>query len=531
MKKKIIALLCAAAALQSLYIVSAEYKDTDLKSAIDSAIKWKEDNDSPFYNSGSYGSDFYVMALKRMGKSYDYGSYLANLDGIAAGYGVEHNATDMQRTVLATLAAGGDAGNVGGRDLVADATYYRNATAPMDKDGVDGYSWALIALDSNLYETPDWAVMNRNQIIAGMLSHQNTDGSFGGSVYSTASAIIALAPYYETSGAYTITQTQTGYTVDLSPHDAVESALGYLSNEQKREGDWGDLKSTAMTVIALDTMGINSDGDSRFTSGKGTAFEGMMLYQNRDGGFTNDSGRSDGDATSLALCAMTSRLRKIQGKSNLFAFYVNDSVTFETPQASTGNTASSNSGSSVSKPTVTVRPKVTVKPSASRIPSATIKPKTIKPKTSTFPIVTMKPTKTTTPMEQVTPEPKQSPKATKKPALVGPPEMPGPLETQEPDSGINKNGDSNSKSSGSVAVAVISIILVLAVLAALALLYVKNKYFKKKNTAAMRHEKYSRQGKERQKQKHQPQRRTSQHRHYEERERYRARRKYDRRRY
>ena len=32
------------------------------------------------------------MALNRMGKNYDYSRYLAGLDGVAAGYGEEHNA-------------------------------------------------------------------------------------------------------------------------------------------------------------------------------------------------------------------------------------------------------------------------------------------------------------------------------------------------------------------------------------------------------------------------------------------------------
>lgn len=46
--------------------------------------------------------------------------------------------------------------------------------------------------------------------------------------------------------------------IDLSPKDAVEDALNYLSTEQDKDGDWGDLESTAMTVIALDTLGVNA---------------------------------------------------------------------------------------------------------------------------------------------------------------------------------------------------------------------------------------------------------------------------------
>ena len=82
-----------------------------------------------------------------MGKNYDYSRYLAGLDGVAAGYGEEHNASSMQRTVLATIASGGDPRNVGGRDLVADGIYYRDNVSPLGKEGADGYSWGLIALD------------------------------------------------------------------------------------------------------------------------------------------------------------------------------------------------------------------------------------------------------------------------------------------------------------------------------------------------------------------------------------------------
>lgn len=510
MNKKIIAVLCASALALPALCVNAEYKESDLKDAINEAIEWKDENDSPFYSIGSNSSNLYITALKRMGKNYDYAAYLSGLEGIAAGYGSEHNASDMQRTALAVMSAGGDAQNVGGRDLIADSTYYRDASAPIDKDGVDGYSWALIALDSNSYQTPEWAIKNRNDIIVGILSHQNTDGSFDSSVYSTASAITALAPYYETSGEYTITQNQTGWTFDLSPRDAVENALNYLSGTQTKDGDWGDLRSTAMTVIALDTMGIDCNGDDRFTARKGTAFDGLMSYQERDGGFAQDGNKSDGEATSYALCALTSHLRKVQGKSTLFNMSINDAITFEAPatQKPSSGTSSSSGSSSGSSSSST----------ATKKPTATTKA-TTKPQTTKNPVKTMQPTRTTTPQSLASPKPSATPRPTKRPALVGPVEMPGPMQPTDPPE-FENGGNHTDKTSNMPAVPIaVGIAAVLALGAFVILLYLnkKGKFLKKKNKSKEIYRAKSH-------------RKTEQHRRFDEREKYKRRKKYEKRR-
>lgn len=414
MKKKVIAVLCASAMVLPAFGAKAEYTENDLKTAIREAIDWKNDEDNPYYSIGTESSNMYIIALKRLNWNFDYNSYLVGLDGIAAGYDSRHKASDMQKTALAADASGGDARNIGGRDLIADGVYYRDNVSPVDKEGVDGLSWGLIALDSGDYKTPDWALKDRNSIIAGILSHQNTDGSFDDSVYSTSAAICALAPYYDTNGAYTVVQNQTGYTIDISPQQAVDSALEYLEDEQEKDGDWGDLKSTAMTVIALNSLGIDADGDSRFDERRDTPMEGLMMYQEKDGGFSNDLNDEDGEATSYAVCAMASQLRLMQNKSSLFRLSVNDTVTFATPVPATAKPA-------------TAKP-ATAKPSATRKP-ATAKPATAKPSATTKPTVTLAPKRTTTPRGTDDPDTTAKPtvKPTKRPALVGPIEMPGPM--------------------------------------------------------------------------------------------------------
>ena len=80
MKKKIMAAVLCTSMLIPTVCVNAETSESDIKSAIEKAIEWKADKDSPFYGIGSYSSDFYIMALNRMGKNYDYSRYLAGLE-------------------------------------------------------------------------------------------------------------------------------------------------------------------------------------------------------------------------------------------------------------------------------------------------------------------------------------------------------------------------------------------------------------------------------------------------------------------
>ncbi len=552
MKKKIIAVLCAAA-MTPVLCVKAEYNQNDLKDAAENAIDWKEDNDSPFYGIGTNNSNLYIIALRRLGMDYDYASYLAGLDGIAAGYGAEHNASDMQRTVLAAIASNGDPGNIGGRDLIAESTYYRDAAAPLDKEGADGYSWALIALDSKGYETPDWALKNRNQIIAGLLSHQNTDGSFDGSVSETAAAVAALAPYYETSGAYTITQNQTGWTFDLSPRSAVDSAINYLSDEQSRDGDWGDLESTAMTIIALDAMGIDADDDYRFKAKKGTALDGLMMYQEKDGGFSSDLNDSDGEATSFALCALTSHLRYMQDKSTIFNFKINDYVELEAPSTATAEPSESSPSSGSGSSSATARPSATAKTSSSSATKATAKPSsssaskaTAKPSSSNAskatakPSNTLRPARTTAPYSSGAPsassKPEETPKATKRPALVGPVEMPGPMPSSEPSQQpLNGANEKKETSNGSAAAVVVGIIALIAIAGVFAIWYLRGKGLLPKSIEnavdnivnVFTGKKEKKTDKSYKAKNH---RRTEQHRKYENREKYRNRRKFDKRR-
>ena len=53
MKKKIMAAVLCTSMLFPTVCVNAETSESDIKSAIEKAIEWKADKDSPFYGIGS----------------------------------------------------------------------------------------------------------------------------------------------------------------------------------------------------------------------------------------------------------------------------------------------------------------------------------------------------------------------------------------------------------------------------------------------------------------------------------------------
>lgn len=511
MKKKLTAIICISAIIITMLVpifsARAAYTESDLKTAVEDAIKWKGDNDSPLYSIGSNSANLYITALAKLGKSYDYGTYIDGMRGVAAGYGANHTTSDMARSAIAVAAAGGEPQSIGGKDLIADSSFFRDAVAPIDAEGVSGSAWALMALDTKDYDVPDWAMKNRDAIIVNMLSRQHSDGSFDGNVYGTAAAVTALSRYASTSGAYTVTRWETNEQIDISPEDAVYRGLSYLSDSQTKDGDWGDLISTAMAVIAIESSGADASSDSRFVARNGSAIDGLMSYQNRDGGFAQSGNKSNGEATSYAICALTEYLGSKQGKTPVFYTGAGDKV-------------STSIAPVVTAPTIraTARPAATVRPSSSSSSTArvTAKPTT---KPTAKPATTMRPTRTASPASSASPaassKPSTTPRATRRPDLVGPVQMPGPMRPTDPPQ-INNGGTTAKKgNTASVIVPVVVGIIILLLLAAIILLKKTGKlstiFAKKKNNKGYRAKKH---------------RRTEEHRRCEQRERYRKRLKY-----
>lgn len=303
--------------------------------------------------AGTTAGDWYPIGLSRLGISDDYDAYLAVLrENVRVRYGSTEKlsstkATEWHRIILSVLAAGGDPTNMGkdknGQtiDLVSDGVYNRGKTVSLGKQGINGWIWGLIALDSMDYAVPDGAHDSRSDIICEILSRELEGGGFAliGTVADpdiTAMAIQALAPYYNSELKYNYVRKADGTAQNAAVHSVVDRALDRLSVLQTADGDfisWGtqNVESTCQVAVALCALGFFPLTDERFIKNGKTLLDGIMKYRMSDGGFvhsfkydaenpTSKPDKSNTMASEQVLYTLAALLRAQSGMRTLYDF-------------------------------------------------------------------------------------------------------------------------------------------------------------------------------------------------------------------
>ena len=271
--------------------------------------------------AGESISDWLAVASGRAG--LQRADYLRDLESYVTSMYRENGgldrikATEWHRITLAVLAQGGDPTAFGrdreGKpiDLVAEGTYNWSRSRSLGTQGLNGWIFALITLDSGGFAVPEGAAYTREDMIAAILAAQTADGGFGLSSGSTdvditAMALQALAPYQE----------------DAATAEAIRRGLEWLSGQQTENGDfvsWGDpnAESTAQVLIALCSLGLDPETDARFIRNGRTLWDGLLSYRTREGLFRHTAeGPEDLMATEQAILALQAldRLRAGQGR-------------------------------------------------------------------------------------------------------------------------------------------------------------------------------------------------------------------------
>lgn len=338
------ALLCTAAAVLSaaaLPLCSAaevdagdtpEERAAAVTAVADGIIEWKKlDNgssaDGYLINetylelAGSTPGDWYQIGLSRLGVEDNYAGYLAVIrDRVEERYRdpgklSAAKATEWHRIALSVLASGGDPRALGTDesgapiDLIADGTYNRGLATPLGRQGINGWIWGLIALDSMRYEVPADAYYTRDDIIVEILRSQLTDGGFALSGKTadpdiTAMALQALAPYYNSERSYTYKRRATSSERTCKVREVVDEAVQRLSELQLDTGDymsWGteNVESTDQVTVALCCLGIDPLTDERFIKNGNTLLDGILRYRMPDGGFVHSYTFDSDNPTSL----------------------------------------------------------------------------------------------------------------------------------------------------------------------------------------------------------------------------------------
>lgn len=257
----------------------------DITNKIEETARLME-NTMPNPVIASIGGDWTVMSLARSGIdiSPDYfENYYNNVvDTVRENNGVLHERkyTEYSRVILALTAIGKDPTNVDGYNLVEKLGDYERVIF----QGINGPTFALLALDSYNYEIPNNPEASiqgtREMYIENILERQLSDGGF---------SISGDDSPADPDMTGMVLQSLSKYKDEPKVEYAIDKALICLSNLQLEDGgysSWGatNSESVVQVIMALTELGIDPN-DSRFIKNENTLFDNLMTFYVEDGGF------------------------------------------------------------------------------------------------------------------------------------------------------------------------------------------------------------------------------------------------------
>ncbi|MBE6884836.1 MAG: DUF4430 domain-containing protein [Ruminococcaceae bacterium] len=217
-------------------------------------------------NAGG-GSEWYIIALSRMGKEYDFSAYAEALKSKIAQKDIS-NAVERQRCALALTLAG-----------YCSEYIEQTAVETTGTQGIMSIVFALHMMNNGIREELQTETQQK------LLGLQLADGGWAlrgetADVDITAMAIQALAPGRD----------------DAEISSAIEKALVLLSERQLDNGGFTSYgvenpESAAQVIMALCALEIDCFQDERFIKNGKTVPEAMLEFRLDDGGFEHEHGK------------------------------------------------------------------------------------------------------------------------------------------------------------------------------------------------------------------------------------------------
>ena len=258
-----------------------------------------------FAKDNAYFTDYYNRIVETVNTT----AASVNLNGALH----KNKSTDNSRLIVALSAIGKDATSVGDWNLVE--AYSANGLAWIEKQGLNGTIWALIALDSNNYAASDATI--RQQCVDAILAAQHNDGGwalqankdYASDPDVTGMALQALYPYRDQEAVAA----------------ACAEAFACLSAMQHENGTFASggsecAESCAWVIVACTAWGINPDTDSRFIKNGNSVVDALLShYVEEEAMFAHGiGGGSNAMATDQACYALIAYDRFINGEKTLY---------------------------------------------------------------------------------------------------------------------------------------------------------------------------------------------------------------------
>lgn len=303
--------------------------------ALDTAPEYSEDN------------CWYIMDMKRSGaevpeRYYDHfeNSVVQELKENGGKLNVSPvKTTEYSKLILTLTSLGVNAQDIGGYNLFN----FINSVNKIKNQGINGPIWALLAYNSHpIYDSPSI----EQEIIDYILADQLEDGGWtlNSKISKTSDsditgmALYALAPYYNK---------------DTKVTDAINKALDWAEKNQLATGGYGTgsietSESISQMIVALSSLGIDCEKDSRFIKNGNSPLDALLTYYKADGengafmhvkeGSSGNGGAAAGEvnnmATYQAVYAINSYQRLLSGENT---FYDMSDVELKIPEYTLGD--------------------------------------------------------------------------------------------------------------------------------------------------------------------------------------------------
>lgn len=270
---------------------------------------------------GTTGGEWTVLALARGGyyaaDSEYFTAYYDRIVSKAAELSASVNQggalhsrkyTENSRLIMALSSIGRDSTKVGDVDIVAPLNDFDKTVW----QGINGPIFALIALDTNNYQTEDATI--RQQYVEKILSLELAGGGWALSGSSADPDITAMA-----------LQALVNYRDQSAVADAAARGFEKLSAIQKDNGgyaSWGSVnsESIAQVIVACTAWGINPDTDPRFIKNGNSALSALLgFYIEEEAKFRHTTdGASNAMATDQACYALVAFDRFVSQRNPLY---------------------------------------------------------------------------------------------------------------------------------------------------------------------------------------------------------------------